>query len=318
MKKFKFIAELCQNHLGSFENVKKMTIECANNGADIIKLQYILSKDLSFRPVFETGYSKNNKIFAIKRPYQNEFDRLKKLELKDSDLKKFIILCKKLKVEPAITCFTIKDAKKLKDIGFRTIKIASYDCASFQLLREVKKYFSNIIVSTGATYDDEILRANKILKNKNLSFLHCVTIYPTPLKELHLSRMRFLKKLNSNMGFSDHSFSRDKNKNLASLLAIYYGANLVERHVSMFEKNITKDGPVSIYPEDIKILKNFAMKEKYEQKKYLVKNFNFSFLKVLGNYDRKLSNIELLNRDYYRGRFCTKKNNRQIFNWQEI
>ena len=50
MSKFKFIAELCQNHLGSFKNVKKMASECARNGADIIKLQYILSKDLSYRP----------------------------------------------------------------------------------------------------------------------------------------------------------------------------------------------------------------------------------------------------------------------------
>ena len=55
MKKFKFIAELCQNHLGSFSNVKKMALECAKNGADIIKLQYILSEDLSFRPIFENG-----------------------------------------------------------------------------------------------------------------------------------------------------------------------------------------------------------------------------------------------------------------------
>ena len=298
MGKFKFIAELCQNHLGSFKNVKKMATECAKNGADVVKLQYILSKDLSYRPIFENGLKKKNKVISIKRPYLKEFHRLKKLELKDKDLKKFIHHCKTLKVEPAITCFTTKDVTKLSNLGFKTIKIASYDCASFHLLREIKKNFSNIILSTGATYDDEIKKACKILKDKNLSLLHCVTIYPTPLNQIHLSRLKFLKSLTKTVGFSDHSYSRDVNKNLASLLSIYYGAKIVERHVSMFGKTDTRDGPVSIYPNDIKILKDFSKKNKKDQKKYLIKNYKINFKNIEGNFSRKLSHVELLNRDY--------------------
>ena len=41
----KYIAELCQNHLGKIENIEKMVEECAFYGAKIIKLQYILSKN---------------------------------------------------------------------------------------------------------------------------------------------------------------------------------------------------------------------------------------------------------------------------------
>ena len=62
----KFIAELCQNHNGSYENLKKMTIECAKNGADIIKLQYIMPEFVSFRPQFETGLKKMEKYFQLK------------------------------------------------------------------------------------------------------------------------------------------------------------------------------------------------------------------------------------------------------------
>ena len=43
---------------------------------------------------------------------------------------------------------------------------------------------------------------------------------------------------------------------------------------------------------------------------------------LLGNENRELSHEELLNRDYYRGRFATPrvKNNHHsmIFNWEEI
>ena len=53
MSKIIFIAELCQNHNGSFNNLKEMAIKCAKSGADIIKLQYIfadaLSLDLNLR-----------------------------------------------------------------------------------------------------------------------------------------------------------------------------------------------------------------------------------------------------------------------------
>ena len=65
----KFIAELCQNHNGSYENLKRMTIECAKNGADIIKLQYIMPESVSFRPQFETGLKKNGSCFSITNNY---------------------------------------------------------------------------------------------------------------------------------------------------------------------------------------------------------------------------------------------------------
>ena len=139
MSKIIFIAELCQNHNGSFDNLKEMVIKCARNGADIIKLQYIFADALSFRPKFEKGIKNKKKILTIKRPFHKEKNRLKKLEIKDKELKKFINLCKKLKVKPAITCFRRSDISKIKKIGFDTVKVASYDCASFPINKRVKK-----------------------------------------------------------------------------------------------------------------------------------------------------------------------------------
>ena len=33
---------------------------------------------------------------------------------------------------------------------------------------------------------------------------------------------------------------------------------------------------------------------------------------------RELTHKELLNRDYYRGRFCAKSSIRDIYNWEEV
>ena len=316
-----FIAELCQNHLGKRSLLDKMVNECAENGADTIKIQNIFANNLTFRPRFENGLTIKNKTYSIKRPYKQEYNRLKNLELSIKDNEYFIRLCEKLNVTPMTTCFSREHVKSLHEIGYKKIKVASYDCASFQMLKELNKLFDKIYVSTGATYDQEINFAHKIIDNQKLSFLHCVTIYPTPKNQLHLSRINFLKKFTKNVGFSDHSKS-DKNKNFASSAAIYYGASIIERHITILDKDQTKDGPVSIIPEDIAIIKKFSRLSKYDQRKYLINKYKCNFKLVCGSAKRNLSDLELLNRDYYRGRFASVNKNKfgpsHIFNWEEI
>ena len=77
-KKLNFIAEICQNHQGKFSNVEKMINECAEAGASIVKAQYIFSKNLTYRPVFENGYKKKilltllkDLILMKKKDYEN-------------------------------------------------------------------------------------------------------------------------------------------------------------------------------------------------------------------------------------------------------
>ena len=72
-KKVRFIAELCQNHLGNFKYIKQMVKDCAKNGAQIIKLQHIFAEDLSRRYQFGFGFNDKKKLLCIKRPYLNEY-----------------------------------------------------------------------------------------------------------------------------------------------------------------------------------------------------------------------------------------------------
>ena len=135
---------------------------------------------------------------------------------------------------------------------------------------------------------------------------------------MHLSRIDFLKKYTKNIGYSDHSRATDKKKNLASMAAIYYGAKIIERHIRILGTDDSKDGPVSIEPKEIAEVVKFSKLNKIEQKKFLIQSgLNLNLIK--GKKVRQLSFEELLNRDYYRGRFASfsKKNKRQIFNWDE-
>lgn len=323
MSKIKYIAELCQNHNGKEKYLDEMLDRCVSNGADYVKLQYIFSKNLTFRPIFENGLSKGKKIISIKRPYKTEFDRLKKIEFKNKVYEKFVTKCERFGVKPMITCFTRDSVNTLHNMGYKNIKVASYDCSSFKMIRELSKKFDNIIMSTGATYLDEINKSCEILtkSKKKFSLLHCVTIYPTPLNRINLKKINFLKnRFKVPVGFSDHSESFNKKKNLASKLSIYFGAQLIERHITILPKEKSKDGKVSILPEDILEIKNFSVLKKNEQRDYLKDRYNFD-IKNLENkkLNLDLSHEEILNRDYYKGRFgSTAINKRIVYNWDEV
>ena len=323
MKKIKYIAELCQNHNGKEKNLDEMLDRCVESGADYVKLQYIFSKNLVFRPIFESGLNKGKKILSIKRPFKQEYSRLKKIELQNKDYEKFVTKCEKFGVKPMITCFSRDSINVLYNMGYKNIKIASYDCSSFEMIRELSKKFDNIIMSTGATYLDEIDKSCKILRKskKNFSLLHCVTIYPTPIEKINLKKISFLKnKFKVPVGFSDHSESFNKKKNLASKLSIYFGAQLIERHITILPKDITKDGKVSISPEDILEIKEFSKLKKEEQKVYLSDKYNLNINKLNKiKLDLNLSHEEILNRDYYKGRFGSiLDNKRTVYNWDEV
>lgn len=323
MKKNKvlFISELCQNHNGNFETIKKMAYQCAKNGSKIIKLQNIFVKDLSFRTRFENGFFSGSKTLVIKRPFKDEYKRLKKLEIPYKDLEKFVRYCERLGVIPSITCFNRGSVQRLHELGFKHLKIASYDCSSFQLIRDVSKKFKSLTISTGATFDNEIEKTVKILKRKKIKYnlLHCVTIYPTPLRDLNLNRIKYLRDLSKNhAGFSDHTIGQGNKKNLACKLAIYNGAKVLERHITIKDPSDTRDGKVSINPEDIKEVLSFSKLGQNDQKKYILEKYKISPNSFLGRKKRDLTHAELLNRDYYKGRFTTYINNRCIDNWDEV
>ena len=218
-----------------------------------------------------------------------------------------------------MTCFSRDHVNKIYNLGFKNVKVASYDCSSFQLLRELSKKFNELIISTGATFDDEIEKSVKILKENKTKFtlLHCITLYPTPLNFLNLARIKFLKKFTDKVGYSITLYQQIK-KNLASLCSIYFGAKYIERHIRIFDHDKSKDGKVSILPGEIKEILEFSKLNKNDQKKYLKNKFKINPRNFYGKEKRKLTHEELLNRDYYRGRFCAKSSVRDIYNWEEV
>ena len=69
-----------------------MVESVAKTGATHIKIQNIYADNLTFRSQFENGFIENGIQKTIKRPYKEEYERLKKLELRTDQIEKFILL----------------------------------------------------------------------------------------------------------------------------------------------------------------------------------------------------------------------------------
>jgi N,N'-diacetyllegionaminate synthase len=293
-----------------------MIQEAADNGADYVKIQAIRSRELTHRPRFDEGLVEDDgTVRVIQRPYKPELERLSKLDLTPEDESWFVDECLRAGIAPMTTAFTITGAREVNSMGYEAIKIASYDCASYPLLREVAKYWKRVFVSTGATYDHEIEKAAEILYGVDLHLLHCITLYPTPMDELNLRRINYLRRYTANAGYSDHTLVEGTGL-WASKIAMALGASCVERHFTVLEKDETRDGPVSIRPAHLKELREFAALDRSEMMEQIRKGYP-EWEQTLGQATRPLTHKELLNRDYYRGRFASLVNGIHVYNWEE-
>ncbi len=108
----------------------------------------------------------------------------------------------------------------------------------------------------------------------------------------------------------------EDNDNVAAKIAIHLGADYVERHFTILPPTDTKDGPVSMTPELLQDIVRFRALSKEEQKAELDTRHP-GWEKAIGQQTREMTDVELLNRDYYRGRFASPDGKGGwVYNWE--
>lgn len=275
----RIIAELCQNHGGSRESLEQM-IKAAAESCDIVKIQTILADSLTKRQEYEDY-----------RPYTGEYERLKGLELSEEDEKFFIDKCKEYKVEPMTTLFSKNQIDRFNRLGYKKLKISGYAMHAFDYglaLKDLK--FKELFFSTSSMTLDEIAKVVWNLDSLGIKYtmLQCTCIYPTTIDKALLQNISFYKvhfDLDT-IGFSDHSNPHTDGL-LIPKLAIFQGVDVLERHFTIFDKDETRDGKVSITPAMAKELKEFSLLSSIEQYQEL----------------NRFNETQCFNHDYYRGRF---------------
>jgi N-acetylneuraminate synthase len=137
------------------------------------------------------------------------------------------------------------------DIPF--IKIPSAMLTNYNLINAASLTGKNIILSVGMSTVDEIDAAANVLKyntqfsDYKYSLLHCNSTYPAKLEDLNLSRIKTLKdRYDCEVGYSGHEFRLG-----TSVAAIYLGATIIERHITLDRSMWGTDQLSSVEPQGL-------------------------------------------------------------------
>ncbi len=250
-KKPYIIAEAGVNHNGRLDLAKKLVLGAKKAGADAIKFQSFIAENLVKKNAPKVPYQIDKKNYS-----ETHFQMLKKLELSFKNQKKLLFFCKKLNIEFISTPFDIQSALYLKKLGVNTIKISSGDLTDLPLHETISKFNVDTIISTGMANVYEIERTFKLYKNKNkVSLLHCVSNYPAAINSQNLKAIGLMKnKFKCRLGYSDHTVG-----DLASIIAVASGAEIIEKHITLDNR---MEGPDHKASMELKDLESFVHKLK--------------------------------------------------------
>ena len=265
------IAEIGINHEGNYSIAKKLILEANKAGADAVKFQVFKPNTLAIQK------SKKNELQKKTSGKESLSNIWKRVCLKFNSLRKLRNYAKELKIDFICTPFDFESLKLIKKLNLSAIKIASSDITDIPLILKISKINKPVILSTGMANFNEISKALNYLKNKNLSLLHCVSMYPCEFKDANLKRILSLKKNFSKytIGYSDHCKNID-----ASIFALNLGAMVIEKHFTLDKKRKGLDHSLSADPIDLKMICDFAkninslsgvnkIKPNYKERKFI-------------------------------------------------
>ncbi len=233
------VAEIGNNHEGSYALAEEMISLAARAGAGAVKFQTIIPEKL-------ISLSQKERIEQLKR-FQFTYDEFERLSN----------VAKKENVLFLSTPFDIESAKFLEPL-VPAYKIASGDNNFYPMIEVIAKTGKPIIMSTGLMKFEEIKSSVDFINNvwkengikQDLAVLHCVASYPTPPDQANLLSIKQLQELNVTVGYSDHTLGIQ-----AAVLAIALGARIIEKHFTI-DKNYSDfhDHQLSADPEEFALL----------------------------------------------------------------
>ena len=230
------VAEIGNNHEGSFKNAIKLIDKAAEAKVDAVKFQ-----------TYKTDLFLSNDISEERQR------QLKNFELSYKDFEKIANYAKKKGLIFFSTPLDLESANFLNKLQ-PLFKIASSDNNFIQLIDRIVSFQKPLIISTGIIRYKDVMRLYNYIVGKKfsskLAFLHCVSAYPAKMTDLNLGSIQFLKSKFKDcyIGYSDHSIGID-----ACIYASLLGANIIEKHFTLDHKfSKFKDHSISANPQELK------------------------------------------------------------------
>lgn len=233
------IAEMSGNHKGDFNIALKIIDEAASVGADAIKLQLYDPDTIAAEYTIQDGPWKGRELLDLYKEAHTPKDWFPTL----------FGYAKMRGITAFSSVFDREGVDFLEELHCPAYKISSFDIVDLQLIEYITHTGKPIILSTGMASDEEIMAADDVIPPQYPHiFLHCVSGYPTPVKEARLSRLLKIYQMTTLVaGLSDHSLGHE-----VAIAAVTLGAPVIEKHLTLDRLAGGPDAEFSMEPHEFR------------------------------------------------------------------
>ncbi len=237
------IAEVGNNHNGSLALARQLVDAAIEAGADCVKFQ-LRNREALYRRKADGSRAEDLGVEYIQ-------DLLDKVELSLDEHREVRAYCVQKGITYLCTPWDEPSVDALASFDVAALKIASADLCNPYLIAKAASLGKPLILSTGMSFEHEIVRAIEQLKALGTPFalLHCNSAYPAPETDIQLGYLRRLQELHGLIGYSGHE------RGIAITLgAVALGAKLVERHITLDRGMEGPDHLASLEPGEFRQL----------------------------------------------------------------
>jgi len=217
------IEEVGINHNGSLKIATQLIEMAQRCGCDAVKFQ---KRDI------ETVYSPAELAKPRESPWGHTQRQQKEgLEFGLEEYHEIDRVCKTFKIPWFASAWDEKSQLFLRQFDLPYNKVASAMLSHAKLVEMVAEEHKFTFISTGMSDFDKIDKAVKVFDRYETPFclMHCVSMYPCPDKYCNILMLRTLQQRYGRMvGYSGHELGV-----LPSVLAVAYGAEAIERHITL-------------------------------------------------------------------------------------
>ena len=251
---------------------------------------------------------------------------LEKLQLSADDHHLLYSYCSDKGIEFMSTAFDSSSLRFLvEELGIQRLNIASGEITNGPFLVEHAQTGLSVVLSTGMASLCEIRQALAVLAcgylgikypptsdhfglidtnlghdvlKDNVTLLQCTTQYPAPIEESNIKAVMGMRdELSLDVGYSDHTLGIT-----ASIVAVSFGATIIEKHITLDKTFTGPDHAASLEPRElidlvkaIEDVERCVGKETKEIQPSEIENIDVARKSIVAA--RKIKNGEVFSRD---------------------
>ena len=236
--------------ISTMEAAKLMCKEAAESGCDAVKFQTYKAGKIASK--FSPSYWD-----TTEEPTTSQYELFQKFDaFGEAEYRELKDYCDEIGTIFMSTPFDFEAADYLNSM-MDYYKISSSDLTNIPFIEHMCKFGKPILLSTGASNEEEIERAVDTVKKygNKLVLLHCVLEYPTPYEHANLLKIQALKEYYPDImiGYSDHTKPDQSSDVLKTAYSL--GAVVMEKHFTLDKTLKGNDHYHAMDPDDVRNIK---------------------------------------------------------------